>query len=123
MLPGKGPPMSMTPRRMAPFLLILAGTALSGCVAKTALDVVTAPVKVAGKAVDLATTSQSEADEKRGRELRKREERLGKLERRYADQASDCRGGDEDACEKARETYDEMQAIIPTIPAEPEPRA
>ena len=114
--------MPMTPRRMAPFLVILAGTALSGCVAQTALDVVTAPVKIAGKAVDLATTSQSEADEKRGRELRKREEQLGKLERRYADQIDDCRGGDEDACEKARNTYDEMQAIIPTIPAEPEPR-
>lgn len=56
---------------------------LSGCIAKTAVDVATAPVKVGSKAVDLATTSQSEADEKRGREIRQREERLGKLQRRY----------------------------------------
>ena len=35
------------------------------------------------KAVDLATTSQSEADEKRGREMRQREERLGKLQREF----------------------------------------
>lgn len=52
---------------------------LPGCVAKavvdTAVTAVTLPVKVASKAVDLATTSQSEADEKRGRELRKLEER------------------------------------------------
>lgn len=60
-------------------LLAASALLLPGCIARTALDVATAPVKVAGKAVDLATTSQSEADEKRGRELRKREERLGKL--------------------------------------------
>ena len=40
--------------------------ALGGCVARTAVNVATAPVRVAGKAVDLATTSQSERDEKRG---------------------------------------------------------
>ncbi len=34
--------------------------------------------KVASKSVDLATTSQSEADQKRGRQIRQREERLGK---------------------------------------------
>jgi hypothetical protein len=56
--------------------------ALSGCVvaqvADTAVDVVTLPVKVVSKGVDAATTSQSEADEQRGRELRKAEERAGK---------------------------------------------
>src|SRR5688572_24932929 len=52
---------------------LFAFPALSGCVASTLANVVTAPVKVASSAVDLATTSQSEADEKRGRELRKRE--------------------------------------------------
>ena len=36
---------------------------LSGCIAKTALDVVTLPVKAASKTVDVMTTSQSEADE------------------------------------------------------------
>ena len=56
--------------------------ALSGCVVATvadaAVDVATLPVKVVSKSVDLATTSQSEADEKRGRELRKAEERAGR---------------------------------------------
>jgi hypothetical protein len=55
---------------------------LSGCVvgtvAKTAVDVVTLPVKVASAGVDAATTSQSEADEKRGREMRKQDEERGK---------------------------------------------
>jgi hypothetical protein len=54
---------------------------LSGCVgtiAKTAVDVVTLPVKVASAGVDAVTTSQSEADQKRGREIRKQEEERGK---------------------------------------------
>ena len=54
--------------------------AMSGCttIASTAVDVVTLPVKVVSAGVDAATTSQSEADEKRGRELRKAEEKSGK---------------------------------------------
>ena len=44
----------------------------------------------AGKAVDLATTSQSEADQKRGREIRREEERLGR-ERRLLEER--CRKG------------------------------
>ncbi len=55
---------------------------LSGCIAQTAVDIVTLPVKVASKTVDVLTTSQSEADEKRGREIRKREECIAKEERR-----------------------------------------
>ena len=54
---------------------------LSGCV-QTAVDIVTLPVKAASKTVDVLTTSQSEADEKRGRAIRKREECIGKEERR-----------------------------------------
>lgn len=63
----------------------LAALALSGCVtvAKTAVDVVTLPVKVVSKSVDLATTSQSEADEKRGRAMRKAEEAHGKALREW----------------------------------------
>ena len=102
--------------------LIFAASAsflLAGCLG-TVADVVTAPVKVAGKAVDLATTSQSEADEKRGREIRRREERLGKLEREYAKQLDNCNDGDRRACEKATATYAEIQQILPTIPVEPE---
>ncbi len=59
-----------------------AGFALSGCIAKTAVDIVTLPVKVASAGVDAVTTSQSEADEKRGRAVRKHEECLGKEARR-----------------------------------------
>ena len=67
---------------MRALLVLLAAPALSGCVvgtiANTAVDVVTLPVKVASAGVDAATTSQSEADEKRGREIRKAEEERGK---------------------------------------------
>lgn len=63
-------------------LLLLAGLSLSGCVvgtvASTAVDVVTLPVKVASAGVDAVTTSQSERDEKLGRELRKQDEERGK---------------------------------------------
>ena len=102
-------------------LVMLASASLltSGCVAKTLVDVATLPVRAGAKAVDLATTSQSEADENRGRELRKREERLGKLERAYAKQRAKCDEGSEEACAQARATYAEIQEILPTIPAEP----
>ena len=103
-----------------PLFALTASLLLSGCVAGAIADVVTAPIKVGSKAVDLATTSQSEADEKRGREIRKREERLGELEREYKKQTEKCRDGNREACSKAIEAYNEMQAIIPTIPAEPE---
>ena len=67
---------------MRALLVLLVAPALSGCVvgtiANTAVDVVTLPVKVASAGVDAATTSQSEADEKRGREIRKAEEERGK---------------------------------------------
>ena len=49
-----------------------------GTVARTAVDVATIPVKVASAGVAAATTSQSEADEKRGREIRKAEEERGR---------------------------------------------
>ena len=98
--------------------MMAAVLALPGCVAKTAWDVATAPVKVASKGVDLATTSQSEADEKRGRDLRKREERLGKLEREYDRQNKRCLKGEQKACQQARQTYDEIQAVLPTVPVE-----
>ena len=71
---------------MKTFLILMSTVLLSGCVvgtvAKTAVDVATLPVKVVSSGVDAATTSQSEADEKRGRELRKEDERRAKEERR-----------------------------------------
>jgi hypothetical protein len=60
---------------MAPLL----GGCVVGTVAETAVDVVSIPVKVVSAGVDAVTTSQAEADQKRGRELRKAEERRGKL--------------------------------------------
>lgn len=64
-------------------ILFLAALALplGGCIAKTAVDIVTLPVKVASSAVDAVTTSQAEADEKRGRAIRKHDECLGREER------------------------------------------
>jgi hypothetical protein len=93
---------------------------LGGCVVKTVADVATAPVRFASSAVDMATTSQSEADEARGREIRRREERLGKLEREYADLADDCDDGDDEACREAIAVRREMDALIPMIPVEQE---
>lgn len=107
-------------RRLALTILIPAAVMLPGCLAKAVVDVATAPVKVVGKGVDLATTSQSEADEKRGREIRRREERLAKLERQYEKQLDQCEDGSRRACDDARDTYAEMQQIIPSIPVEPE---
>lgn len=68
--------------------------ALSGCiiaqVADTAADVVMLPVKAVSAGVDAATISQSEADEKRGREIRKAEEKAGKEAR---EREKRCREG------------------------------
>jgi hypothetical protein len=62
--------------------ILLLPLALSGCivgtVASTAVDIVTLPVKAASAGVDAVTTSRAEADQKRGRELRKQEEAQGK---------------------------------------------
>lgn len=107
-------------RRLAVSVLVPAAVMLPGCLAKTVVDVATAPVRVVSKGVDLATTSQSEADEKRGREIRRREQRLAKLERDYEKQLDQCEDGDRRACAEARDTYAEMQQIIPSIPVEPE---
>ena len=55
---------------------------LGGCLARTAVDIVTLPVKAASAGVDAVTTSQAEADQRRGRELRQAEEREGREARR-----------------------------------------
>lgn len=85
--------------------------ALGGCIS-TVANVVTAPVRVVSGAVDLATTSQSESDENRGRALRQREERLGRLDRRHRNLLEDCGDGDQRACLEAREVRREMDEII-----------
>lgn len=109
--------------RPAVFLAVLLPLTLGGCLAKTVVDVATAPIRIAEKGVDLATTSQSEADEKRGRQLRKREAELGRLERRYEQESRDCVKGNQGACDQARTTYDQIQAVTPTVPVEPDHRA
>ena len=93
-----------------------AALALQGCLAKTVVDVATMPVKAAGQAADWATTSQDEADRNRGRELRQREERFGKLQRDYTKQTRKCENGDERACSKARAIWTEMQELKDTLP-------
>ena len=97
--------------RLLPVLGICLLPMLSGCIAKTAANVVTAPVRVASKAVDMATTSQSEADEKRGRRMREYEEDLGKLERRYQKHMRQCDDGSDSACLKARNDYADIQQL------------
>lgn len=83
---------------------------LQGCVASmvsnVVTDVVTAPVKIVSKTTDVLTTSQSESDEKRGRDMRKREEDLGKLSRQLKKVQKRCADGDRGACEKAEDIRD-----------------
>lgn len=65
-------------------ILVALALSLGGCIARTAVDIVTLPVKAVGAGVDAVTTSDSEADEKRGRALRKQEERDAKEARKRA---------------------------------------
>jgi len=108
----------------APQLLALglASLALQGCLARAAVDVVTLPVRAVSAGVDAATTSQSEADEKRGREIRKREERLGRLERDYDKAMERCGEGDDAACERAQSIRAEQKALMEGVPVEPDAR-
>ncbi|KLI64755.1 hypothetical protein [Aurantiacibacter marinus] len=100
----------------APFSALGVG----GCVAGTLVDVAAAPVRAAGQVADWATTSQDESDRARGREIRQREERLGELQRDYAELEDRCLAGDDHACQQAVIIRREMNEIIPTIPVERE---
>ena len=79
---------------MKSFPILTVAFVLSGCVvgtiAETAVDVATIPVKDVSSGVDAATTSQSAADDKRGRELRRQDEERGKQARAMAER---CRKG------------------------------
>jgi hypothetical protein len=87
------------------YLLLAALPLLSGCVvgtvAKTAVDVATIPVKVASAGVDAATTSQSERDEKAGRELRKQDEERAKQARAMQERCARGRTLPTDVCPSA----------------------
>ena len=98
--------------------VMLAPLLLGGCLAKTALDVATAPVKIGSKAADLATTSQSEADEARGREIRQREQRLARLDGELRKQEDDCLAGNDRACREAVATRRAIDDLLPTVPVE-----
>ena len=105
---------------MRPILILpVALLSLGGCVS-TLVDVATAPVRLTGKAIDLATTSQSEADENRGRKLRKLEARYGKLEREYRKEAARCTGGREQSCARHQAIMAEMDEIRPQLPPQPD---
>ncbi len=106
-------------RRFRNLVLIALIPLLSGCLARTVVAVATAPVKIASKAADLATTSQSEADEARGRDLRRREARLGQLEQSHRRAAERCAEGDAAACQRRDALYSEIQILLPGVPVEP----
>ena len=104
------------------FALLLGGCGAAGAV----VDLATTPVRGTGRAieagstlVDVATVSQSERDQKRGREIRRREERLGQLDREYRKQSDRCARGDADACRKRESAWYEMQRLMPGVPYEP----
>lgn len=77
---------------MKRLLPLLAFPLLGGCVvatvAETAVAIAKVPVKVVSAGVDAATTSQSEADEERGRELREADKRRARAEREAAKKAA-----------------------------------
>lgn len=76
-----------------------------GCIAKTAWDVATLPVKAGSQAVDWTTTSQEESDRKYGKKMREKEAREGKERRKR-----------EKECKKNPETceaYDGYRASDP----------
>ena len=105
-------------RPLSGFPLIV--LALSGCGVGTLVNVATAPVRLTSKAIDLATTSQSEADENRGRELRRQEERYGRLERDYSKAAKRCAAGSEESCARQQAIRAEIDALRPKLPAQPD---
>lgn len=77
-----------------PIFAIVIPLLLGGCivadVAETAVEVASIPVRVVSAGVDAATTSQSEADEKRGREIRKTDEARARQARELEER---CRKG------------------------------
>lgn len=73
---------------MRRLVIVIALAVLPGCIARTAADIVTAPVKAGAQATDWATTSQDEADRGRGREMRKQEKRARKACKK--ERGTDC---------------------------------
>ena len=59
-------------------------TLLPGCLARTAVDLATLPVRVVGKGIDAVYESQAERDHKRGKRERKAEEKAAREANRMA---------------------------------------
>jgi hypothetical protein len=93
---------------MTKFAYLALPLLLGGCVTSIVKEVVMLPVKVVSKTADVLTTSQSESDEKRGRDIRKREEEMGKLARKRDKAREDCADGDDKACVQ----YEALEAQI-----------
>ena len=64
--------------------LLLLPLATGGCIAKTAWDVATLPVRAGAQVVDWSTTSQEESDRNYGRKMRKQEAAEGRAMKRAA---------------------------------------
>ncbi len=92
-------------------LTMLAAPLLAGCISAVK-TVVTAPVKAVGQVADWSTTSQDESDRNRGRDMRKREEQMGKLSRQRDKAAGKCRDGDAEQCQRAEVLDHEIEALM-----------
>jgi hypothetical protein len=88
-------------------LLLALPLLCSACLAKTAVDIVTLPVRAASAGVDALTTSQSEADQRRGRQIREEEEREGRIARRCEQHP------DRDECRARRSAPNEGDSAPP----------
>ena len=93
---------------------------LSGCIASVAASAVSAPIRAASKSIDVVstgvdvlTTSQSESDAKRGKALRQREERLGRLSRNRDKAQRNCaRDPGSDACDDLDRLNDDIDTEL-----------
>ena len=92
-------------------LAVMTAPLLAGCISAVK-TVVTAPVKAVGQVADWSTTSQDEADRNRGRAMREREERLGKLSRQRDKATDKCERGDHEQCRRAEVLNHEIEAVM-----------
>jgi hypothetical protein len=74
------------PRKALIVPMLLLPLVTGGCLAKTAYNVATAPIKAGSQVVDWTTTSQSEADRNYGRKMRKKEAEEGRERRKWEKQ-------------------------------------
>jgi hypothetical protein len=94
-------PLQVKGLNMRAILLLTAAFGLSGCIAKTAVDLVTLPVRAAttvvSHGVDAVTTSRSERDRAAGRRLREEDQRRGREAREAERREQRERAGQHDA--------------------------